>query len=190
MQKFVNIWFSLPRSSERYDDYGEKYLNFALKSMLDVGEEIKNTDLIELLRELVKAKKPSYREIEQILSNVALVHNMSFGETKYYPNYQTAIAFMCYLKASFPKTFDKVSKKNITFNELIKESGFEWTETDSKGEYGYIHYMIKEIKFEYADENTRKRMIADKEIKKSMHSYSETSMLVQITNMLSAMETR
>jgi len=57
LQKFVNIWFSLPRSSERYDDYGEKYLDFALKSMLDAGEEIKNTDLIELLRELVKAKK-------------------------------------------------------------------------------------------------------------------------------------
>ncbi|NCB82545.1 MAG: hypothetical protein EOM38_09135 [Bacilli bacterium] len=192
LQKFVNIWFSLPRSSERYDDYGEKYLNFALKSMLDVSEEIKNTDLIELLRELVKAKKPSYREIEQILSNVALVHNMSFGATKYYPNYQTAIAFMCYLKASFPKTFEKVLKKDITFNELIKESGFEWAEKDLESEYGYITYMLKEIKFEYADEDTRKKMLQSEEFKRSMlNSYHNgTSMLVQIANMLSTMETR
>jgi len=115
---------------------------------------------------------------------------MSSGETKYYPNYQIAIAFMCYLKASSPKVFDKVSKKSITFNELIKESGFEWAETSSGSEYSYIEYMIKEIKFEYADEDTRKKMIEGQEIKRSMYSYNGTSMILQITNMLNTMETR
>lgn len=188
LQKFVNIWFTLPRSAERYDDYGEKYLNFALKSMLDADEEFKNTDLIEILRELVKANKPSYREIEQILSYVALVHNMSSGDTKYYSNYQIAIAFMCYLKASLPTIFERVSKNNISFDELIIETGFEWAKNGSASEYAYIEYMVKEIKYDFADPELRKRMIEDKEIE--TRRYDRTGMFMQIANMLNTMNER
>ena len=188
LQKFVNILVTLPRSTQRYEDHGEKYLKLTLNSMLLESENFQNTDLINFLSELVKFKKPSYREIEQILSYVAIIHNI-LGGTKYNPNYQVAIAIICYLKASLPIIFDKLSNSDINLTNLLKETRLDTIDTNS-GEFSYLEYMIKVIKFDLSDEDTRKQMIADKEIDSSRDYYGSEGLLISVVNMLKTMENR
>lgn len=189
LQKFVNIWVTLPRATEPHEDNGEKYLKHSLRSMLLEDEEFPNLDLLNVLVDLISLNKSSYREIERILSYVAIIHNIS-GGIKYYPNYQFVIAFICYLKASLPVTFDKFSNGEITVTNLLEETGLRLLDTE-KSKLHYLEYMIKIIKFDFADESTRKQMIADREIDTSGHfGHRREGLLVYVANMLTTMETR
>lgn len=185
LQKFVSLWLALPRSSQQYDDNGEKYLKHSLESMLLENEQFLNTELRDLLIDIVKLKKPSYREIERILSYVAILHNM-LDNNKFREDYQLAMAFVCYLKVAVPTVFEKLSNNNINFESLLKESKF----TDEiKDDFFYVTYMIKMIKFDFSDETVRKQMIEDKEI--SVRGYhSNKGIFIQVANMLKTMENR
>ncbi|WP_373033954.1 P-loop NTPase fold protein [Sulfurovum sp.] len=190
LQKFVNIWFTLPRSTERHDDHGLKYLKFALKSMLSKDETFNNKNLIELLEELIKYKKPSYREIERTLSYVALIYNMSSDDTKYKFEYQVAMAFVCYLRASLPSVFDKISANTIGFDDLLYETGLAWTNDSNESEFWYLEYVVRIMKFDYADKETRKQMIQNQEIKTNEFYFPTNGLFKQVANMLNTMENR
>jgi len=186
LQKFVTLWLSLPRSSQQYDDNGKKYLNHALDSMLKEDEQFQNTELKELLIDIVKYKKLSYREIERILSYVAILHNMS-SKQGFKPIYQIAMAFICYLKVVAPTVFEKISNKNINFTSLVEESKFDLT-NEIKNEFNGIAYMIKIIKFDFSDDTIRKQMIEDGEIDRKDCRHSTQSIFVQVANMLKTMK--
>lgn len=188
LQKFVNLWLSIPRETTDYDDHGEKYFKYALYSMLEDDEKFQNKELFKLLIELIKLKKPSYREMERILSYVAIIHNM-IEKSEYSFDYQIAIAFICYLKVSSPNIFNEVSNNNINYADLLKETGLE-VKKDITSNYGYIEYMNKVIKFDFADEDTRKQMIEEKQIERNRHSYDSTGLLVKVANMLKTMENK
>lgn len=188
LQKFVSLWLSLPRANQQYADNGEKYLNHSLSSMLMEGEQFQNTELKELLIEIVKYKKLSYREIERILSYVAIMHNMS-SKQGFKPIYQVAMAFICYLKVVAPILFEQISNKSIDFKSLINESKFDLTD-EIKDEFRYIGYMIKIIKFDFADDTVRNQMIEDKEIDTRYYPRYTQSIFVQVANMLKTMENR
>lgn len=188
LQKFVNLWLSIPRVATTYDDHGEKYFNYALDAMLEDDEKFQNEEFFKLLIELIKLKQPSYREMERILAYVAIMHNM-IGESKYKFNYQIAIAFICYLRVTSPNTFHEVSKNNINFTDLLKKTKLELNE-DITTNYGYIEYMIKVIKFDFADEDTRKQMINKKEIQGNGYSFENKGLLVQVANMLKTMDNK
>ncbi|MGB5964975.1 MAG: P-loop NTPase fold protein [Sulfurimonadaceae bacterium] len=187
LQKFVSIWLSLPRSGQQYDDNGEKYLIHALESMLLENEQFKNTELRDLLIDIVKLKKPSYREIERILSYVAILNNM-LDNGKYRDDYQIVMAFICYLKVVAPIVFEKIVNNNIDFTSLLKESQFNLN-NEIKNKFSYVAYMIKIIKFDFSDDTVRKQMIEDREIDSSSYRGNQ-GIFVQVANMLKTMENR
>ncbi|MDP1770785.1 MAG: P-loop NTPase fold protein [Methylobacter sp.] len=162
LQKFVNLWLSLPRKSDRYHDNGAQYVKHALNLMLDDGEQVANNDVIELLSELVKYLKPSFREIEQILSYFALIHNMA-GNSAYYAHYQTMIAFICYLKASKPELISKIENESIDGKELIQMAGLPISFSDEIIFY-HIEYLYNLIIFDLANKEERQRMLDEKVI--------------------------
>ncbi len=161
LQKFVNLWLTLPRKFDFSDDHGAKYVIRTLDSMLDDKEQIINKDAVELLLELVKYLRPSYRGIERMLSYFALIHNM-VGESKLYSSYQFIIAFICYLKSSQPHLVDRIAKNKIDSKTLIEEAGLK--DIDKNTEYNYIYYLTKYVIFDLADDEQRKKMIDGKEI--------------------------
>jgi hypothetical protein len=160
LQKFVNLWLTLPRKSDQYQDNGSQYIRHALNLMLDEDEQVVNADVMELLSELVKYLKPSFREIEQILSYFALIHNMS-GNTSYYETYQTMTAFICYLKASKPDLITRIESDGIDRDELMHEAGLSKIISEENA-YFHIKYLdklvvydlsTKEVKMEMSKEN-------------------------------------
>jgi len=162
LQKFVNLWLSLHRKSDQFQDHGALYVRHALNSMLNEGEQFSNPDAIELLSELVKSLKPSLREIEQILSYFALIQNMAGTNQTYFPSYQLIFAFICYLKASKPELIDKIVNDNIDAKSLIQAAGIVSISGDT--EYNHIDYLSKLITFDLASEEVRNKMIEEKEI--------------------------
>jgi tRNA A37 threonylcarbamoyladenosine biosynthesis protein TsaE len=159
LQKFVNLWLSLPRKSYSHHDNGDLYLRHSLKLMLDDGEQVSNTEVIDLLSELVIYLKPSFREIEQILSYFALVSNM-INNVAYYGHYQTMIAFICYLKTSKPDIFFKIEHEDINANDLMQMTGLPTTFSRETRLY-HIEYLYKLISFDLASDEEKRKMIEE-----------------------------
>jgi hypothetical protein len=77
LQKFVHLWLALPRKSDQHEDHGVKYVRHAMSTMCDKSENIVNQEAVELIEELVRYLRPSFRDIERTLSYFALIQNIS-----------------------------------------------------------------------------------------------------------------
>ena len=159
LQKFVNLWLSLPRKSDRYHDQGERYIEYCLREMLEQGEQYQNSAAAKFLSEVARARRLSCREIERILTCFALVHNMS-ESSRFYPAYQVMTAFVCYLKVAKPDLIERVLAGSIDSGDLMASSELR-APRDNNG-YPYIEFLARLVKFDLADEETRNKMVQEK----------------------------
>lgn len=169
LHKFINLWLTLPRKTGNVD-HGSQYLRYALGQMLNDNEKVKNDVTTQVLIELVELHQPSYREIEQILSYFALLHNMeSEFEKGYIDSYQHLLAFICYLKSAHHTLITLLSNNSISAEELFKKSGLGGIDDDM--EDCRLFYLKKYIKFDLADETMKKEMVEKNEIQVSDDLY-------------------
>jgi len=182
LQKFVNLWLSLPRKSDEHQDHGALYVRHALNSMLNEGENFSNIDAVNLLLELVKGLKPSFREIEQILSYFALIQNMAAGN-KYYGSYQDLFSFICYLKSSKPELVTKIINDDIDAENLLQASGIT-SILDNKN-CRYIDYLSKLIIFDLGSDEVKKKMMEEKEISFDPYGRSRNDIMKNVCGWLS-----
>jgi translation elongation factor EF-G len=163
LQKFVNIWLSLPRKFDntQYSDIddGARFVQHAFNEMLTENDKFNNTDALDVLCELVKQLKPTFREIEQVLAYFALLQNVGKNGNQYYSSYQAIYAFICYVKVTNPYLLKKVEKFALSAESIIKAVGLE-----DVSENGHLEYLVKFIKFDLADTETKQLMLAEKEI--------------------------
>jgi hypothetical protein len=164
LQKFVNLWLTLPRKFDPHDDHGAKYVEHVLDSMLDEGEQIINQRMaVEVLKELVKYLRPSYREIERTLSYFAVIHNMVEKSQPIYLEYQLISSFICYLKSSSQHNLiDRIVSNKIDSKTLIEEAGLKDIEKNMG--YNHIYHLKKHLIFDLANDEQRNKMLEDKEI--------------------------
>lgn len=158
LQKFIQIWLTLPRKADQNEDAGAEYLAFALKEMLEKNEKFKNTDSLEMLSELVILFKPSYREIEQVLSYFSILNNMT-KNGPYFHYFQGIIAFVCYLKVSKPRIFKRILSEEITIKELLTETGLSNVKHKSA-----LFRLLEYIRFDFADKSERSKMMEEKRV--------------------------
>jgi len=186
LQKFVNIWLSLPRkSSNDQQDNGVQYLKYIINLMLDEGESVVHTEVVDLLSEMVMILKPSFREIEQILSYLALIQNMSNKALN--SNYQSIIALVCFLKASKPEIILEIGNSNISGKDLMDKIGLPILFAEDTNLY-HIQYLYKWIVYDLGTKEVRKEMIEQREIPNiSSPELSNGSITKEICGWLSAM---
>ncbi|MGE8361276.1 KAP family P-loop NTPase fold protein [Pseudomonas sp.] len=108
LQKFFDLWISLPRTDSTYESHPQKYLDFIIPRLLNEGEKIKNELIFRSASEIFKHNSTSLRGIEKTLSYISILYNSSKNE--YYDHYQVAIAVICYCKAESPSTFNLLTK--------------------------------------------------------------------------------
>lgn len=156
LQKFVNLWLTLPRKFDMFDDHGEKYVQHLLDSMLVGDEQILNKSTILVLKELVMYLRPSYREIERTLSYFALIQNM-IGEDKLYLRYQFITPLICYLKASQPHLVDRIASNKINSQTIIEDAGLKDIGEDS--EYTQIYHLTRYVIFDLSKKTRKEEMI-------------------------------
>jgi len=161
LQKFVSVWLALPRKYDIYEDHGVKYANHVVESMLDDGERILNETSIILLHELIQHIRPSFREIERILTYFALIQNMT-GASAFKESYQLMVPFVCYVKSSHPCLVEKITCNMITAEDLLKETGL--SDIIGKSELYNLQYLTSLIKFDLANDEEKSTMLASQEI--------------------------
>jgi hypothetical protein len=74
----------------------------------------------EVLSELVEHYDLSLREIEQSLSNFAIMQNIR--ENNLEGSDQALVAYLSIIKVVFPDSYRKLTKQNISYPELIEET--------------------------------------------------------------------
>lgn len=127
LQKFIDIWLSLPRVDSEYENHPEKYINFLIPRLLSEGEKLKNESTFSLLTEIFRQNQTSLRGIEKTLSYVSILYNSTANE--FNEHYQVASAIICYCKAEKPEVLPLLTRTNDhskaiseIFTESTKES--------------------------------------------------------------------
>ncbi|MBM4946254.1 hypothetical protein HYO28_22655 [Vibrio parahaemolyticus] len=154
LQKFINVWLSLPRSSGKYQqDDGTKYLRTSLDLMSE-GRRIHNETSAQMLKSLVKHIKPSFRDIERILTYFAIIENSRNEAMNEF--YQDIMATVCFMKVVNPRMLDAIIGKRASGLELLEflqiSEGSDFSE-----EYALEHLAI-EIEFDLASEERRQEI--------------------------------
>ncbi|WP_419243572.1 KAP family P-loop NTPase fold protein [Photobacterium leiognathi subsp. mandapamensis] len=117
LQKFINVWLSLPRSSGKYQqDDGAKYLMTSF-DLMAAGTRIHNETAAQMLKSLVKHLKPSFRDIERMLTYFAIIENSRNEPINEY--YQSVMAAVCFMKVINPRMLDAIISKRVSSQELL-----------------------------------------------------------------------
>ncbi|SMY35006.1 KAP family P-loop NTPase fold protein [Photobacterium andalusiense] len=180
LHKFINVWLTMPRASDEYNDNGYQFLQNALSAMKEENDVIANTDSVSVLNDIVKFYQPSFREIERILSYFSIVNNM-LGNQRYLENYQYMISMVCYLKACQPNCL-KVINGKLNSSHIIEAARLD--EIASSESYN-LQYVNKLVRFDFADEDTRKQMLEEREIQMNGMRGAPQNLLKTISSWLS-----
>ncbi|MFB2873740.1 KAP family P-loop NTPase fold protein [Aeromonas jandaei] len=160
LQKFINVWLSLPRTSGKYrQDDGVLYLMNSFNLMKE-GQSIQNQNTILVLKSLVRHLKPSLRDIERMLTYFAIIENScneSMNEL-----YQSVMATICFMKVANPRILDAVISKRANVRELLDFLQLS-NGSDHSDEYT-LQYLASAIEFDLSSEERRGEIIAAKVI--------------------------
>lgn len=145
LQKFVSIWTSLPKPIDKYNSVPKKYLRNCLKRM---GYEIKTKEqqvTIEVFEDLISYYDLSLREIEKSLTSFAIIQNITGGSINHI--YSWLSVFISILKSIKPSVYQKLSRNNITYSDLLIEASLTDLEDDDwwhdKPEKHPIKWLLK-----------------------------------------------
>lgn len=154
LQKFINVWLSLPRSSGKFQqDDGAKYLMTSFE-LMSSGTRIHNGGAAQMLKSLVKHLKLSFRDIERILTYFAIIENSRNEPMNDY--YQDMMAVVCFMKVLNPKMLDAIVSGRVGSQELLKFlnifDGSDYSEDHA------LEYLATQIEFDLAPEERRKEI--------------------------------
>ncbi len=122
LQKFVNLWCLLPRTVGGRQDYGKKYLQAALRSMREECDTRDDEYAVDAMVVLMRYASLSYRSKERVLTNYAVICNVS-GGTSFNEHYQITIGFICFVKAVHPNLFADVVLSRVDEDRLSGGAG-------------------------------------------------------------------
>lgn len=181
LHKFINVWLSMPRVANEYNDHGRLFLTNALRSMLDEDDCIANEDILSALEEIIKLHQPSFRQIERILSYFSIIMNMT-GTTQYQPNYQYMIAIVCYLKVCSPSALKLVSGK-LNATEISK--ALKLNEVKENSQFYTLQYIEKLITFDLGTDEIRRKMLEENQISMGTFGQVQKNIILTISSWLS-----
>ena len=124
LQKFVSIWASLPNSMNQHISVPKSYLQNCLTRMEYRAATKAHQNAIQNLEELVEFYDLPLREIEKSLTNFAIIHNAT-DDGDLNSDYLLLAVFISVIKVINPELYQKLSRKTITYNQLIKEANLE-----------------------------------------------------------------
>ena len=157
LQKFVSIWASLPKSMNQHISVPKSYLRNCLSRMEYEATTQAHQNAIQNFEELVEFYDLPLREIEKSLTNFAIIHNAT-NDGELNEDYLLLAVFICITKVINPETYQKLSRKKITYTQLIKETGLEklsvdWWENEES------HPLRWLLKYELSNENEASEMV-------------------------------
>lgn len=153
LHKFINLWLDLPKATDKYDDHSIQYFMHAFSKILG-GKDIKNLDaILDLFKAIITHYRPSYREIERMLSIYAIFVNSSPNMLRI-EQCITLAPIICYMKSCKRDVLNLI--KNRELEHLLSELDITNNDTD---EYGAtLNFIANHIKFDLGSLEERKAL--------------------------------
>ncbi|ODT70822.1 MAG: hypothetical protein ABS69_15185 [Nitrosomonadales bacterium SCN 54-20] len=157
LQKFINLWISLPKNNESERCDAKTYLSDCIKRMglepKDGNEEEWNKMMFERL--VIHYDMP-LREIERSLTNFALIRSSFKGAPNYI--YRWITAYVSIIKVRYPDEYNLLSKGEITFAVLVDKTHLTELKDDwmIPGEKAIESHPLKWLLRYYMANNTEK----------------------------------
>lgn len=193
LQKFITLSLELPKKSTEYDDYNKTFMNWAIKEMLEENESIENEHLIKTIEEIVSFYNPSFREIERVLSNIAILHNMSL-DSRFIQYHQVSMAFICYIKVAYPEVFQLIKYRKSTPDEIFKKLGLDKLSNEQDTDYWFLNLIKLLLDFDYSSEENRRKLFEKNNILQELfrrnYSFHRSSLFGGIIEKLSTLNNR
>lgn len=149
--------------------------------MKEENDVIANTESVSALNDIVKFYQPSFREIERMLSYFSIINNM-LDSQRYLEHYQYMISMVCYLKACKPNCLKLLNGK-LNSSHIIEAARLD--EIHSDNSYYSLQYVNKLVRFDLADEDTRKQMLEKRDIQMEIMGRTPQNLLKTISSWLS-----
>lgn len=180
LQKFIDLWITLPRIETQYSSHTSIYLKHLISKIATSEEKINNTTTLEILKDIFIANRTSFRGMQKTLCYFAILHNSS-PQTTWLDYYQVMMAISCYSKAENPKIINAILNKESP--ETIYQMLFP---TLPIGNREYTRNFTKLIvKYLTSSSETQEKMIREGEIKTDFGREIPDDCLDKINNTLS-----
>lgn len=145
LQKFIDVWLSLPRKTvalSQQDD-GVTYLNNSF-NLMAAGGDIYNRDALLAITDLVRHLKPSFRDIERILTYFALIENSCNAAFNEY--YQDIMGTVCFLKVTNPKILDNIMHGRASSKDVLEY--LQLTDQNLNPDADPLKYLAIQIEYD------------------------------------------
>jgi hypothetical protein len=144
LQKFINLWVSLPKIKDIHNNDAKNYFSQCLKSM---GMEPKSPfegAWIAAFEGLIVYYNPSLREIERSLTNFAFLQNRL--DIKLNEPYRMISAYLCIIKVIFAPVYNQLAAGYIDYPTLITKTnlaGYQLNWTGKEVESHYLKWLLR-----------------------------------------------
>lgn len=133
LQKFINLWASLPKSKEEHNCDTKVYLSNCFKQMGLEANSRNSHEAVEAFEELAAFYDMSLREIERSLTNFSIIHNIT--DANLVSEYQWMAVYVSIIKVLYPSAYRRLLSDDITYDELVSETALSklrasWWEDD------------------------------------------------------------
>jgi dsRNA-specific ribonuclease len=181
LHKFINVWLTMPRSSEEHNDNGYQYLRHLMQSMLvDSNQKTNLKDCENVLYEIVQYYQPSFREIDRMLSYFSILSNMT-SQQSYGSEFQLVMAMVCYLKVCKPYALIPVNG-TLSYDQIANAANF--ADIEKTDRFSQLEHITRLIKFDFGDQELKDKMIEEKLIHQPSYMRQVPNRLIAVNKWL------
>jgi hypothetical protein len=146
MQKFINLWVSLPKAKEGYDHDSRTYLSRCIKLMEMEPTNQNQQDWMAMFEELIIYYSVSFREIERCMTNFAFLRANLNSNLNHH--YQWITAYLAIIKVIYPTVYSQLCVSQIDYPTLVKNTSLDklqrnWMLSEQPSESHYLKWLLR-----------------------------------------------
>lgn len=124
LQKFINLWVSLPKVQISDERTTKVYLRYCLKQMQMEAKNQNETDWALMFEELVVYYNLSLRDIERSLTNFSLIRIVLKDRNINY-DYRWICAYLSVIKVIYPHIYKQIAISHIDYPILFEKTNLD-----------------------------------------------------------------
>ncbi|MBI5196443.1 MAG: hypothetical protein HZA10_08985 [Nitrospirae bacterium] len=183
LQKFVNIWCSLPKNASKYGSDLWTYYHHLMKLHNYQITSQHDENLNDFMKDYIGHCSLSLRELEQIVVNIILVKTTMYSLNNYH---EILIPFLAIVKVANPGIYQKLRESKCTYEELYDSFDLQYLVTDwfeGKNEKHPLTWLLRYCLM--SDEDLKKIEPKDYFAKTGMYDSQRQSVIPFIFNSMS-----
>ncbi len=164
LQKFINMWTSLPKNKDQRTNDVNMYVSNCMSRMDFEIKTQTDKDLKEIFQEYALHYNLSLRDIERSLTNFSLVYNQAKDLSIY--DFLYLFPYLAIIKVIHPDTYCDLRSGKITYTEIVSKTMLTELSTDWWDDRPESHPLRWYLKYHLSTKAEAEELV------KATHDYS------------------